>query len=202
MGNPFHPLESSSQVESWCPGNKFRFLNLKPGDSASAKSIEKTIYFEHSWRPGRNGDSAALNANRKTHLAQRRAILTNVFINVRSLQGDFLLEPSELNYPKALCRAAWIRRREAVSQKRQPWTETVEEFGARLRDIFDHINTHTLMRRASAKVCPAAPKTWGAIPKALPCFFWECKFYCTCPSQACPGGVLWGSVGSEIESWT
>ena len=99
LGNPFHPLESSSQVESWCPGNKFRFLNLKPGDSASAKSIEKTTYFEHSWRPGRNGDSAALNANRKTHLAQRRAILTNVFIKVRSFQGDFLLELSKLKCP-------------------------------------------------------------------------------------------------------
>ena len=32
--------------------------------------------------------------------------------------------------------------REAVTQKRQPWTETVEEFGARLQDICDHINTH------------------------------------------------------------
>ena len=117
LGNPFHPLESSSQVESWCPGNKFRFLNLKPGDSASAKSIEKAIYFERSWRQGRNGDSAALNANRKTHLAQRRAILTNVFINVRSLQGDLLLEPSELNRPKPLCRAASVRHREAVSQE-------------------------------------------------------------------------------------
>ena len=92
LGNPFHPLESSSQVESWCPCNKFRFLNLKKGDSASAKSIEKTIYFEHSWRPGRNGDSAALNANRKTHLAQRRAILTNVFIEVRSFQVDFFAQ--------------------------------------------------------------------------------------------------------------
>ena len=135
MGNPFHPLESSSQVESWCPCNKFRFLNLKEGDSASAKSIEKTIYFEHSWRPGRNGDSAALNANRKTHLAQRRAILTNVFINVRSLQGDLLLEPSELNRPKPLCRAAWVRHREAVSQKRQPWTETVPNPGEQSRRL-------------------------------------------------------------------
>ena len=99
MGNPFHPLEPSSQVESWRPGNMFRFLNLKPGDSASAKSIEKTIYFEHSWRPGRNGDSAALNANRKTHLAQRRAILTNVFIKVRSFKEILLLKLSKLNYP-------------------------------------------------------------------------------------------------------
>ena len=158
MGNPFHPLESSSQVESWCPGNKFRFLNLKPGDSASAKSIEKTIYFEHSWRPGRNGDSAALNANRKTHLAQRRAILTNVFINVRSLQGDLLLEPSELNRPKPLCRAAWVRHREAVSQKRQPWMETVPSPGEQSR-----------------RLCPVSSG--------------NAKFYCTCPTQACPGGV-------------
>ena len=37
---------------------------------------------------------------------------------------------------------AWIRRRETVSQKRQPWTETVEEFGTRLRSICEHINTH------------------------------------------------------------
>ena len=37
---------------------------------------------------------------------------------------------------------AWIRRREAVTRKRQPWTETVEEFGARLRDICAHINEH------------------------------------------------------------
>ena len=37
---------------------------------------------------------------------------------------------------------AWVRRREAVTQKRQPWTETVEEFGARLRDAADHINRH------------------------------------------------------------
>ena len=98
LDNPFHPLESSSQVESWCPGNKFRFLNLKPGDSASAKSIEKTIYFEHSWRPGRNGDSAALNANRKTHLAQRRAILVKVFIKHRTYKGDPLPERSKPEY--------------------------------------------------------------------------------------------------------
>ena len=169
-------------MESRCPGNKFRFLNLKPGDSASAKSKEKMIYFEHSWRPGRNGDSAALNANRKTHLAQRRAILTNVFMNVRSLQGDFLLKPSELNYPKALCRAAWIRRREAVSQKRQPWTETVEEFGARLLDICDHFNlTKTLGNNRS--LCPVSSG--------------NATFYCTCPAQACPGVLtgLWGPVG-------
>ena len=107
LGNPLHPLESSSQVESWCPCNKFRFLNLKQGDSASAKSIEKTIYFERSWRPGRNGDSAALNANRKAHLAQRRAILANVFIKDRSFQQDvfaqatparFLLEQPTLRH--------------------------------------------------------------------------------------------------------
>ena len=35
-----------------------------------------------------------------------------------------------------------MRRREAVAQKRQPWVETVEEFGARLREICDHSNTH------------------------------------------------------------
>ena len=41
---------------------------------------------------------------------------------------------------KPLCAAARIRHREAVTQKRQPWTETVVEFGARLRDICDHFN--------------------------------------------------------------
>ena len=53
-------------------------------------------------------------------------------------------------------------------------------------------STHTLMRRASAKVCPAAPKTWGAMPKALPCFFWECKILLHMP---CPGMPRRGAVG-------
>jgi len=36
---------------------------------------------------------------------------------------------------------AWIRKRETVTQTRQPWTETVAEFGARLRGICRHINS-------------------------------------------------------------
>ena len=100
---------------------------------------------------------------------QHRAILTNVFINVRSLQGDFLLEPSELNYPKALCRAAWIRRREAVSQKRQPWTETVEELGARLRDICDHINTH-IDAEGLCKGLPSRAQNLGSNPEGSALF--------------------------------
>ena len=35
-----------------------------------------------------------------------------------------------------------IRRRETITHKRQPWTETVEEFSARLRAICDHINSN------------------------------------------------------------
>ena len=35
---------------------------------------------------------------------------------------------------------SWIRRREGVTQTRQPWTETVDEFGRRLRGICQHIN--------------------------------------------------------------
>ena len=35
---------------------------------------------------------------------------------------------------------AWIRRREAVTLPRQPWNETVAEFGARLRGICQYIN--------------------------------------------------------------
>ena len=37
---------------------------------------------------------------------------------------------------------AWIRRREAVTMPRQPWTETEEAFGVRLRGICDHINAN------------------------------------------------------------
>jgi hypothetical protein len=35
---------------------------------------------------------------------------------------------------------AWIRRRETVTQLRQPWTETVEQFSTRMRGIVQHIN--------------------------------------------------------------
>ena len=88
LGDPFHPLESSSQVESWCPGNKFRFLNLKPGGSASARCMEKNNHFEHSWRPWRNRASAALSPNGKTHLGQRSAIPVKVFIQLRPIKRD------------------------------------------------------------------------------------------------------------------
>ncbi len=37
---------------------------------------------------------------------------------------------------------AWIRRRETVTQIRQPWTETVEQFGVRMRGIVQHINAN------------------------------------------------------------
>ena len=53
-------------------------------------------------------------------------------------------------------------------------------------------STRTFMWRASAKVCPAASKTWGATPKALPCFFWECKLLLHMPYP----GLPWrGAVG-------
>ena len=53
-------------------------------------------------------------------------------------------------------------------------------------------STRTLMWRASAKVCPAASKTWGATPKALPCFFWE---YAVLLHMPCPGMPRRGAVG-------
>ena len=37
---------------------------------------------------------------------------------------------------------SWIRHRETVSQLRQPWTETVEQFCARMRGIVQHINAN------------------------------------------------------------
>ena len=80
-----------------------------------------------------------------------------------------MLEPSELNYPKALCRAAWISRREAVSQKRQPWTETVEEFGARPRDICDHINTH-IDAEGLCKALPSRAQNLGSNPEGSALF--------------------------------
>ncbi len=35
---------------------------------------------------------------------------------------------------------AWVRRREAVTRASVPWTETVAEFGSRLRSICQHTN--------------------------------------------------------------
>ena len=37
---------------------------------------------------------------------------------------------------------SWIRHRETVSQLGRPWTETVEQFSARMRGIVQHINTN------------------------------------------------------------
>ena len=37
---------------------------------------------------------------------------------------------------------AWARRRETVTQTREPWRETVEECGARLRGICQYINAN------------------------------------------------------------
>ena len=37
---------------------------------------------------------------------------------------------------------AWIRRRETVTQTRQPWTETVGQFAQRMRGIVQHVNAH------------------------------------------------------------
>ena len=36
--------------------------------------------------------------------------------------------------------AAWIRRRETVTQIKKPWTETPEQYGQRLRGICQYIN--------------------------------------------------------------
>ena len=35
---------------------------------------------------------------------------------------------------------AWIRRREETTRPREPWKETLEEFGARLRGVCQDIN--------------------------------------------------------------
>jgi len=37
---------------------------------------------------------------------------------------------------------SWIRYREAITQLRQPWTETMEQFRARMRGIVQHINAN------------------------------------------------------------
>ena len=50
QGNPFHPIESSRLVEYHGPVMGFRFLNLKPGDSNSAKRTRGTSTFRNSWR--------------------------------------------------------------------------------------------------------------------------------------------------------
>ena len=107
-----------------------------------------------------------------------------------------MLEPAELNYPKPLCRAAWIRRREAVSQKRQPWTETVEEFGARLRDICDHINTH-IDAEGLCKGLPSRAQNLGSNPEGSALFLLEMHILL---HMSFPG-LPWRG-GSEIESWT
>ena len=78
-----------------------------------------------------------------------------------------------------------------MAQKRQPWTKTVEEFGARLRDICDHINTHFDVE-GLCKGLPSRVQNLGRNPKALPCFFWECKILLHMPYP----GLPWrGAVG-------
>ena len=37
---------------------------------------------------------------------------------------------------------AWIRRREAITQRVQPWLESIEQFQSRMRDICEHINAY------------------------------------------------------------
>ena len=37
---------------------------------------------------------------------------------------------------------AWVRRRETVTQTREPWHETVVHFGCRLHEICQYINEH------------------------------------------------------------
>jgi hypothetical protein len=37
---------------------------------------------------------------------------------------------------------AWVRRRETVTQTREPWHETVAEFSGRLREICQHVNSN------------------------------------------------------------
>ena len=37
---------------------------------------------------------------------------------------------------------AWVRNREKVTQPEEPWTETVQEFAARLRGISAYSNQH------------------------------------------------------------
>ena len=93
-----------------------------------------------------------------------------------------------------------------MAQKRQPWTKTVEEFGARLRDICDHINTHFDVE-GLCEGLPSRVQIMGGNPEGSALFLLgmqnsiahalprpALEFLLAC-------GVLWGYVGSEIESW-
>ena len=62
-----------------------------------------------------------------------------------------------------------LAHREAAAQKRQPWTETVEEFGARLRDICDHINTH-FDAEGLCKGLPSRVQNLGSNPEGSALF--------------------------------
>ena len=57
-------------------------------------------------------------------------------------------------------------------RKRQPWTETVEEFGARLRDICDHINTH-IDAEGLCKGLPSRAQNLGSNPEGSALFLLE-----------------------------
>ena len=54
----------------------------------------------------------------------------NAFVQPGTLQEVMLYETA----------VAWVRCRETVTQTREPWCETVAEFGDRLRGICQHIN--------------------------------------------------------------
>ena len=89
-----------------------------------------------------------------------------------------------------------LAHREAAAQKRQPWTETVEEFGARLRDICDHINTH-FDAEGLCKGLPSRVQNLGSNPEGSALFLlgMQILLHMSFP------GLPWRG-GSEIESWT
>ena len=64
---------------------------------------------------------------------------------------------------------AWIRRRETVSQIRQPWTETVEQLTSRMRGIVQYINANhdveNLCRELPARMQAVIDAEGGRISK-------------------------------------
>ena len=88
-----------------------------------------------------------------------------------------------------------------MAQKRQPWTKTVEEFGARLRDICDHINTHFDVE-GLCEGLPSRVQIMGGNPEGSALFLlgMQNSIAHALPRHA-PEGCC-GDVGSEIESWT
>ena len=57
---------------------------------------------------------------------------------------------------------AWIRRREETTRPREPWKETLEEFGARLRGVCQDINDSCDVEG----LCRALPKRVQALAEA------------------------------------